>query len=64
MKVKAHVTALDDLGDRVKITAQGHAIGRADWVPVVSIEFSLPLTDQSRRAYFIGRTFEMTVTPS
>jgi hypothetical protein len=64
MKIEAHVTALVDLGDRVKVTAQGNAVGRAEWVPMVSIELSLPLTEQSRAAYFIGRTFEMTVKPS
>ena len=63
MKVKAHVIELQDCGDRMKIVAQGYAVGRAEWCPCGSIELVLPLTDKSRRAYFIGREFELTVKP-
>lgn len=63
MKIKAHVIGLEDRGDRVKITAQGSAVGRAAWVEGASIELIVPLTDRSRPAYFIGREFELTVKP-
>ncbi|WP_027533821.1 hypothetical protein [Bradyrhizobium sp. WSM3983] len=63
MKIKAHVIGLEDRGDRVKLVAQGNAVGRAAWVEGTLIEITLPLTDKNRPAYFIGRQFELTVKP-
>lgn len=64
MKIQANVLSLEDCGDRLKITAQGLAFGAADWQPWATFEMIVPMNSRSRRAYWIGRAFEIELTPT
>jgi hypothetical protein len=63
MKIEAYVLSVADHGDRLEITAQGNAAGAADWRPVCSVSLSIPITEHNRRAYYVGRRFDVTLTP-
>lgn len=64
MKIQAHVLSLEDCGDRLKITAQGEVVGAADWQPLATFEMKVSMNSRSRRAYWIGRAFEIELTPT
>ncbi len=63
MKIEGHVIKVSDIGDKLRITGQGSAIVDAEWRPMLSIEIDVPITDRNRKAFYIGRNFDMTVTP-
>jgi hypothetical protein len=63
LKINAHVLEVSDRGDKLAVTAQGKAVGAADWQPCMSILVNVPMTDRNKRAFYVGREIEMTVTP-
>ena len=63
MKIEATVTAVADRGDRLAITAQGDSVGAAQWRPMCKVEIAVPLTEHARKAYFVGRRFDVELTP-
>jgi hypothetical protein len=63
MKIEATVLSAADNGDRLTITAQGWAKGSAEWRPICRVELAVPMTDRNRKAYFVGRRFDIDLTP-
>ncbi|MCS3449813.1 hypothetical protein M2222_001366 [Bradyrhizobium elkanii] len=63
MKINAHVLEASDRGDKLSVTAQGKAVGAAEWQPFMSILVNVPMTDRNKRAFYIGREIDVIVTP-
>jgi hypothetical protein len=63
VKINAHVLEASDRGDKLAVTAQGKAVGAAEWQPFMSILVSVPMTDRNKRAFYVGREVELTLTP-
>lgn len=63
MRIEAHVLSVADAGDRLEITAQGQATGAAEWRPWCRVSIAVPMTERNRRAYFVGRRFDVDLTP-
>ena len=63
MKITAHVLSAADAGDQLRIIAQGPTEGAASWRPYSKIEFTMPLTKASQRAFWIGRKISIEVKP-
>jgi hypothetical protein len=64
VKIEAHVLSVADRADRIEIIAQGHAVGAAEWRPICSISLVIPITEHNRRAYYVGRRFDVTLKPA
>ncbi|WP_291709830.1 hypothetical protein [Bradyrhizobium sp.] len=58
-----HVTQAMDQGDKLRIIGQGRAVTDAEWRPYLSITIDVPITDRNRKAFFVGRHFEIAVKP-
>ena len=63
MKITAHVLSVADAGDQLRITAQGPTECAASWRPYNKIEFTVPLTKTTQRAFWIGRKISIEVKP-
>lgn len=63
MKIKAHVLSVADRCDRLEITGQGDSVGSADWRPCCLVSVTVPMTEHTRRAYYVGRRFTVTLKP-
>lgn len=63
MRIEAHVLSVADAGDSLAITAQGGSFGAAEWRPYCKIEISIPMTEHAKKAYYIGRRFNVDLTP-
>jgi hypothetical protein len=63
MKIKAHVTEVSDHGDKMKVTGQGRAVGKAEWRPWLKIEVDLPVTKTNQKAFRLGRHFTLNIKP-
>lgn len=59
MKLKMNITSLQDLGDCIKIKAQGNAKSDAEWQPYRNLECELP-TSRGKRLN-IGDDITVTV---
>lgn len=63
MKIQAHVLSVKDSGDKLEITGQGRAVGSAEWRPWCALTVQIPLTDRSRKSFYVGRSFDITIEP-
>ena len=63
MKIQAHVLSVADQGDYLTIMGQAHAAGAAEWRPMCKVELSVPLTEHARKAFYVGRRFDVEVKP-
>jgi hypothetical protein len=63
MRIKAHVTEVSDHGDKLKVTGQGRQVGKSNWRPWLSISIDMPISKTNRKAFYIGRHFELKVKP-
>jgi len=63
MKMKCHVIAVEDNGDRLKVRMQGEGTADAAWRPMNVVEFTCADTDAHRRALYIGRNVMVEVKP-
>jgi hypothetical protein len=63
MKIEGHVTQAMDQGDKLRIIGQGRAVADAEWRPWLTIMVDVPITDRNRKAFFVGRNFELSVKP-
>lgn len=63
MKIEGHVLEARDMGDKLHVQAQGKAVGAAEWQPNMSIAVNVPMTDRNKRAFYVGREIELTLTP-
>lgn len=63
MKIEANVLEVQDRGDKLFLVGQGKAAGAAEWQPFMNIAVSVPMTDRNRKAFYVGRQFDLTVTP-
>jgi hypothetical protein len=63
LKIEAHVLEVQDKGDKLFLVGQGKATGAAEWQPFMNIMVSVPMNDRNRKAFYIGRHFDLTVTP-
>lgn len=59
MKIRVHVTGLEDVGDAVKVEAQGRSKRDAAWRSMQSWNFKVP--DHVARRWTIGTELEITV---
>lgn len=62
MKIKGHILSVADQGDKLLVKAQGFGVRDAEWRSWFPIEFSVAEHDENRRAYYVGRKFEIEVT--
>lgn len=62
MKIKAHVLGVEDAGNRLRVTAQGQAGNAPSWAEWLSITIHLPLTEKTKKAYYVGRHITIEVT--
>lgn len=63
MKIEGHVLEARDMGDKLHVQAQGRAVGSAEWQPWMQIAVNVPMTDRNKRAFYVGREIELTLTP-
>lgn len=63
MKIEAHVLEAQDRGDKLLLVGQGRAISAAEWQPWMSIAVSVPMNDRNKKAFYVGRHFDLTITP-
>lgn len=63
MKIEAHVLEVQDMGDKLHLRGQGRALAAAEWQPWMPIAVSVPMTDRNRKAFYVGRHFDLTITP-
>jgi hypothetical protein len=52
-----------DKGDKLFIVGQGRAISAAEWQPWMNVAVSVPMTDRNKKAFYVGRPFDLTITP-
>ncbi len=64
MKLKGHVTKVDDRGDVIRIEGQAFGVADAQWRSWVPISFDLAATDTAKRTYHVGRKFVVTIEVS
>lgn len=64
MKIEAHITASEDHGDTIKITGQGRKVRCAEWMPWLTIDIKVPATEVNKRAYRLGRKFNVHLEPA
>lgn len=62
MKIKAHVLAVEDAGEIIKVRTQGEPIGSAAWRGLMVYEFPVPLSERNKRAFYIGREIRIEIT--
>ncbi|MHC2552290.1 hypothetical protein [Bradyrhizobium elkanii] len=63
MKIEAHVLEVQDKGDKLFLVGQGRAVSAAQWRPWMPIAVSVPMNDRNRKAFYVGRHFDLTITP-
>lgn len=61
MKATFTITSLNDIGDHVKVTAQGAMDRDADWQSMRGIQFDAPIYTGKR--YAIGQKLRVTIQP-
>lgn len=59
MKATLHVTALEDVGGEIRVTAQGTGRRDAKWRPMQAWTFRVP--DHAARKWKIGTKLSITV---
>jgi hypothetical protein len=59
VKITAHITAVEDCGDTIKITSQGCGITERDGTYLRPIVFSVAANNSNRNSARIGREFEI-----
>lgn len=64
MKIEGHITAAEDRGDTLKLTAQARRRGAATWQPYLSIDLNVPASDLNKRTYHLGRDIKLTLEPA
>lgn len=64
MKISAHVTSVEDNGDKLKVTMQGKADSEGGWAAMAWQIVSLPNNSKTRRAFYVGREVRLNVKPS
>lgn len=63
MKIKAHVIGVEDNGEVMTVKAQGQGVRDAAWRGMCGYTFPLTTNKANRRAFYIGRQFEIVITP-
>ncbi len=61
MKVRGHITAVEDCGDQIKVSGQGYGVADASWRSWFPIVFSVASTQRNERTYHVGRKFVVTI---
>lgn len=63
MKIKGAIITIEDKGEELRLSIQGAAVRDALWRDMRVISFTVPHTKKNARAFYMGRTLTLTVTP-
>jgi hypothetical protein len=61
MKLKCEVTAVEKNGDSLQVRMQGSALGDAEWRPYLRFTIEIPITEKTKKSYFIGRNVDIDI---
>lgn len=63
MKLVGNVISAEDHGDTLAVAIQGKEKSGPDWRPMVASIFKIANTKTNRKAFYVGRKVEVTISP-
>lgn len=63
MKATLHVLSAADHGDVLTVEGQGKADAAGEFASLVHLQIKLPMNEKAKKAFFVGRKFDIEVTP-
>ena len=63
MKLECTILAAEDAGDELLVRMQGRPPRSPDWRGMRLQELRIPLTEATRKSYYVGRRVIVTVEP-
>lgn len=63
MKLRCHVLSAQDNGDVLLLKLQGQHQGSSVYSDWFSVEMGIPITDTSRKSYYVGRHCTVEISP-
>jgi hypothetical protein len=67
VKIEGHVTEVSDHGEKLKVIGQAQAVvGYNDpgLKPWLTIAVDIPMNDRNRKAFHVGRHFDLVLKPT
>lgn len=62
MKTVLEITAAENCGDSIRLTAQGK-VQRAGWAPNISMTLHVAQTEANAKAFHVGRNISVSISP-
>lgn len=63
MKITGNVTNVKDCGDFMEVEMQGKGAADPMWAGLYTQVLRLAANDRNKRAYWLGRNVEISITP-
>lgn len=63
MKIRCHVIAVEDCGDKVKVKLQGAEVGSAEWRSLSIVELLIDNVHDIGKRMYVGRAVDIEVKP-
>ncbi len=63
MTIRCEVLSVKENGDNLEIVCQGQRRYAAPWRDMQKMTIQIPDSEVARRTYYLGRAFNVTVTP-
>jgi hypothetical protein len=66
VKIEGHLTEVSDYGEKLNVIGQAQSVAGyndSSLNPWLTISVDIPMNDRNRKAFHVGRHFELTLKP-